>query len=1119
MKEAAPVPAPSRSRLWVRLLWWCGGAAGLVFILAAVAMGWLWTHQTEAVNGALDRLPMPVKAQAGTVEVSPSKVTLKNVALRDPTSGKVWIQMKQVEWTPEWSAIPRGVIGTLTVKGAAVDLDRATFEKLSQPATVSGSEEPAAASSTGFKMDKLALEDVHVKVAAQGSYPALEFDLEHHSTGIDLSDPQHLAIQSFNTQLRRAVVGTNGEATLASFAIDGALRPEDGILKIRSVECSGGTLNPAKALLALLEQPTASPKSTAPSAIKGIEIDHAALRDLDLRAASGTEVPAWWPHLKGRFTGTLKDLRWSEASGLKMGPQTLEVAQLELQPPTPKGRLAIGKGSLTVESNAGGGFRVMAGQLDNPEVDWTPELEAYLMPTAVTPKPATSPATSPGATTPSPTVMVDSFSIHNAALSLKRTPKVGYDGHAHLDLTLSAFTVGPSGWSSTQPQTLSVRDLVLAEHVASKEKPFAPFARLESGRFVIVPDEWKKSTKIQELTLTKPVVRIREDNVSWLDSAAPETAPDSTALSTDDDWMQALNFDKLEVDAGDCDVAMNLPQPAELRTKFSITTDLKSHIHRLDLRKTRGLLPHLAKLPVAGIEKLEVAVRLPEMWQNKRVEELKLKGMELEVGDALMTLGKELEAEEAKEDAIEAVKEAKSPFIGPPEPSPLRDWRVGTLSIDDVAVTLQRVAPGLPPMKFDIRYDAQEMPLDPDQLAGNFKPQRIELTQLAIKSPYNPLREVARLDTVFVDFTLDGLLRERIDQIEIVSPTLYVGEDLFWYIDYYRKFAAGQTLPKAGPQMVAVGNFAALEAATAQAAAPAKEAHAWTINTLAVHAGKLIIAPKGTPLPGFPRPFPFSFVSKLDKGQIEAEFDIPSDTYTWQELKIALEGMRGHVLFNLPVKGQDNNLTETFNVDRIRYNQLHMENAHLSVTYDVNGIYGKFGSAAYEGYVNGAFNVYLDQTFSWDGWISGIGVRATEITQKISPAYFLLAGKVDLTLVMQGNMNELYQADVKFTNATPGKFSIQALNDALKSVPSDSAAYQQDIMRIGVETLRDFDYDKVDGQCRFYGREGKGHLRFNGPHGSRNIELNVYDHRWNTEKPKPPAPLSAKTVHDDPETE
>jgi hypothetical protein len=238
----------------------------------------------------------------------------------------------------------------------------------------------------------------------------------------------------------------------------------------------------------------------------------------------------------------------------------------------------------------------------------------------------------------------------------------------------------------------------------------------------------------------------------------------------------------------------------------------------------------------------------------------------------------------------------------------------------------------------------------------------------------------------------------------------------------------------------------------------------------------------------------------MNQGKLEAEFDIPSDTYTWEQMKLQLEGMRGRVMFNLPIKTVDNNLTETFKVDRIRYKQLHIEKAHLSVTYDANGIYGQFGGEAYEGYVNGAFNVYLDTNFSWDGWISGAGVRTTEITEKMCPAYLLLDGKVDSTIVAQGNMNELYQCDVKFKNASKGKFSIVALNEMLASLPSDLAGYQHDMVRIGVETLRDFEYEKVDAQARFYGREGKGFLRLSGPTGSRNFEVNIYDHRWN---PKP----------------
>ena len=1108
MPEPTPVPARRRRRWLGRLIRWCLGLAGVGLVLLAVAATWLWRHQTEAANEMLARLPMPAMARAKKVRVTPVHVTLKDVTLNDPVTGRQWLKLDEVTWTPAWKDLPRFVLGSVHVKGARVDLDRATLAALTQsdPAAPAGSSSAAP----GVFLDKLTLENVHLKVAALGTTPAFECTLDQHVTGLDLSDALHPAVKSLRTSVREVAVGDAGEVKVSRFNVEGSLGREDGVLRVSAFECVGGELTPSKTLLDLLVPSPTAAASTGPSPIRGVELSLAKLQDFELHAASREALPVWWPQVKGRLSGTVKGLSWSAAGGLKLGRQDIEVTNLDFKPPAGPGGVSWARAQVTLESGKDGAVHVIGGELEKPVFDWTPELEAWLMP------PSPAPVT-PAAAPARWAVSVDAFAVHDAALALQRTPAVGYEGRAHLDLHRAALSLRADGWASAKPQRLAVRDLSLAEHPASKERPREPFARLEAGSLQIVPDDWKASCGVAEFTLTKPVVRLRSDNVSWFDekppvasvASAPEPAPTPTP---GEPWFKRLHFDRLAVNAGDLDLAMTVPQAMELRTKVTISTGDKDHIHRLDLRQVKGLLPHLAKLPVAGIDKLELAVQLPSLWQTTRIDALKIKGMEVEVGDALMTLGKEVEQEEEKEQAKEAATAPKTVFVGPPEPSPLSNWRVNQLAIEDVAVTLQQVAPGLPPMKFDITYDAIDVPLDPDELAGNLKPQRIELTQLGIKSPYNSLREVARLDTVFVEFTLDGLFKQRIDQIEIVSPTLYVGEDLFWYIDYYRKYAAGETLPKAVKDMAATGSFMALEAATAAAEAPVKQAHAWTIDTLKVHAGKLIIAPKGVPLPGIPRPFPFSFVSKLDKGQIDAEFDIPSDTYTWEELKLALEGMSGHVLFNLPVKGQDNNLTETFNVDRIRFKQLHLEKAHLSVTYDVNGIYGKFGGAAYEGYLNGAFNVYLDQSFSWDGWISGIGVRSTEITQKISPAYFLLDGKVDLTLVAQGNMNELYQCDVKFTNPTSGTFSIQALNDALKALPSDAARYQQDIMRIGVETVRDFKYDKVDGECRFYGREGKGHLRFLGPTGSRNIELNVYDHRWNPVKA--PSPPATPAIHD-----
>ncbi len=35
----------------------------------------------------------------------------------------------------------------------------------------------------------------------------------------------------------------------------------------------------------------------------------------------------------------------------------------------------------------------------------------------------------------------------------------------------------------------------------------------------------------------------------------------------------------------------------------------------------------------------------------------------------------------------------------------------------------------------------------------------------------------------------------------------------------------------------------------------------------------------------------------------------------------------------------------------------------------------KFGAEAYEGYLNGEANVYLTDSYHWDGWITGKNVE------------------------------------------------------------------------------------------------------------------------------------------------
>lgn len=1068
--SAEPSPSkaavPRRRRWWVRLLRWVASLL-LVMMLAVAGLGWwIWQHPQKAVEVVVERLDLPFKPEVQAVKVEPGALLLDDVVIRDSATGQPWVRAAKVKWSATTEDLRSGQLGRLMVDGLTAEVDEHLARRLSQWLAEPSAQPDAPSPVRG--MDRIELRQTHLKLAASEAWPAIEGRFDLQADAIDATRADKPQVKSFQIALHQARVDEHDLPVIESA---GSLS-EAGELKVDHLVLGAGHAAPSPWLLRQLAPATGAAGASGASPIKAVKIAELELKDFSLGEGDPhLKLPSWWPPMTGKMSLKANDLGWDEAGGLRFGSVKMDVAEVHWQPKQGGGQLALPSAKVVLGPwQTGARMHVIEAELRDPVVEWTQALEDSLM------SDSKASSTAPGS---SFSLLVDRLAMSGARLSVQRTQRVPYAGKAVIHVELAALRLDDQGIHSSHSQKVELTDASLAEHPAHREKALADFIKLDRATLRVVPDDWTQNMAIEEITVQHPVLVANDENVSWFKPKTP-AASSSPAPSA----PSRIHAKQLAITDGEVDIAARSGQRIELRSKVDVTTE--SADHRVRLHQIRALVPERARLPVAGIEEIEAVVKLPDLWTSKRLQSLKIKGGELEVGDALLSLA----------DQGQGTGSSSKPATAPVSSSP---WRVDELSISDTAITLLRVAPGLPPLKFNLDYQAKDLPLDPSALIGNLEPQRIELSQLSIKSPYDPLRNVAHLGSVFIDFTLDSLIQQRIDKVEIVAPTLFVGEDLFWYIDYYRKFAAGLPLP--GVERIAIASadkeFAFSTAASA-ANAPVKEGGAWTVDTLKVDGGKLVVAPKGRPLPGIPRPFPFSFNTRMNQGKLEAEFDIPPDTYTWEQMKLQLEGMRGRVLFNLPIKNVDNNLTETFKVDRIRYKQLHMENAHLSVTYDANGIYGQFGGEAYEGYINGAFNVYLDTNFSWDGWISGAGVRTTEITRLMCPAYFLLDGKVAATVVAQGNMSEVYQCDVKFTNASPGKFSIVALNDMLSDLPKDQATYEDDLMRIGVETLRDFEYDKVDAQCRFYGREGKGRLVLTGLTGSRNIEVNIYDHRWTT---------------------
>lgn len=1136
-------PDRPKRRLWRRVLRKLLLTALFVAAVAALALSggiwWVHAHRLELANRALGSLPGPVSGSVEGIEVRRSgDIELRGLTLKDRASGASVLRLPRVTGRLDWGALPSRTVPQLTLHEPEISLDEPTLARWFQPAPGAGNAEaPVTAPAPAFRLEKFSIHDAKVRITRRDNI-CTELLLNYHADFIALGRDGRFSMGDEELTIARIGVSAEGQGLpFGLHRLHAKGRMHDGVLDLDELTCEGPSVHFTPELFATLGMPAAGgaagaggtgasiPVASTPAApvLQGIRVGRLVISDFAFSASgfsTGNASGLLLPESKVLVSSyEAAGFEWRHDGRTRVASQTLHLQDLSLDAGKSEGHFHCGEWQIVLAPwEPGKPFTVQSLYLRNPDVHWTPALRRLLVQEAAgSPAPAVPVVTPPAPATASApwSLAIASAAITGARVRISDAAMMPFDLQAGGGFLLASLTLDEQGWHSQSFQSLELTDARLAFADPSDGSLRRPFFEATQGELVMKPDDWNRSTRVARLALQKPVVRLRDGNTPWVaagtagaaaaaekPSAEEKTASASPAISGPP-WWQRLHFGQLAFKDGFVDLLMDAPKPVDMQAHVGITTrrmDDGGSLHRVRIEDLSARLPTLSPLPFPVVQAgvLEGAVRLPEMWRQHRLEELHLSGASVDFGEALLKL---FEPDKAAPVPPPVAKTEQIVLSGPVDSRSKAPWRVGHLSIRESAMTINNLVPGLPSVKFGVSFEVKDTPLLVEDLVDDIAPQRIELHDLKIPSPNGTARYVAELDSIFVNFSLEGLMRKEIEGIEIVSPTLFVGEDLFWYVDFYRKFAERGAQPAPhGPQIAANDDKLEFElaGAVAEAEPPISQA-SWSVKRLQVHSGKLLLAPKGTPLKGFKEPFPFHIDTEVKRGTLNAAMEVPPDTYELPDLNLQFVGMKGAVQFNLPLKQKDNNLVETFEVDSIRWKELKTGKAFLSVTYDALGIYAKFGAEAYEGYINGEVNVYLDDSFHWDGWLGGKNVQTHELTRKLCPLYFLMDGRVEATLVAQGSKDELYQADGSFKNHTPGRFSISALNGLINDLPHDWDPLKAQLSKIGLETLRDFDYDHAEMNCRFYGREGNGLFKFAGPNGSRNFDINVYDHRWKTD--------------------
>ncbi|MEM7146349.1 MAG: hypothetical protein AAF591_14530, partial [Verrucomicrobiota bacterium] len=667
-----------------------------------------------------------------------------------------------------------------------------------------------------------------------------------------------------------------------------------------------------------------------------------------------------------------------------------------------------------------------------------------------------------------------------------------------IDVDLGGLRWGEGGLESDGGQEVAIRDLAVRAGGESSEAELVGVSTLEVAFDL---DRVLGEGVVDRLRVSDVAVEFERESVVRLEPwvglvlAGMEGSEADDRVAGDGGSERILRVDDLEVRGGQLyadgagwDAA--LPR-VEGVFELGVREAVGEGAYRLDIGDIRvsAALNEGERAFLVDGASVVVDVTARRVQEERAIDFVGVEGVRFEVGPVLtevvdavrgLVLGEE---EEAVEEAVEEERE-----ISVADPGERR-WRIDALSLSRSEVLVEDLVPGLPVVSFQVQTDRplENIYLDGQQTENEEISQRLELIGLRVVSPLNPLLTVADLRTIFVEFTLNGLLNQEIEVVEVLNPQVYVGQHLFWYVDHYRSLFKGE------PETEETEEAGEVDVEIEEPEVAGVGIPGWNIKSLGVYNGKLVFAPKGYPVGE--NPFPFSVTSSLVDGEVDLELTIPKGDYVYPTLQLELVGLSGSVHFNLPARTVNNNLVETLSVEKMRFRKWEADNVFVTMTYDETGVYTQFGGDAYAGYINGAANVYIGEPYKWDGWVSGVDVDLEKFTGAFQPGWVSMTGVASGKFVVDGVEMVPGKATAEFTMDTPGELHIERMDTWLEDIPEEWSNLEQSIARIALEDFRDYSFDTGYGDLDAEGREGKLELFLDGPSGKRDFRVFFHDER------------------------
>jgi len=403
------------------------------------------------------------------------------------------------------------------------------------------------------------------------------------------------------------------------------------------------------------------------------------------------------------------------------------------------------------------------------------------------------------------------------------------------------------------------------------------------------------------------------------------------------------------------------------------------------------------------------------------------------------------------------------------------NWTIGRLEISRGTLLLQNLIPDTSiPVRLGVKWPITlyDIKLNkPDESLAMTREQTIDVENVYFVSPFDPLSPVLGLPLTRVTFTYTEFWHHHIRDITLIRPTLFVGQDLFWFTSEFKKQRA--SMPMQG------------------VTAP------WEVSKFSIQYGQLAINAFGQPVFHFPFFFDTTVdnvrLDQLDKISAKSTIAIQRLTQDYPDYKIRIEDLTGNLYFSLPPSDNDaNNVVNTISIKEISWNNIPVTEASSTVTFDPQGIYGKLSGACEGGELSGNFEFYYTQGFKWNVDFFAQKINCQPITERLGGKYVDMTGELDGKLSVQGVVTDIQKVQGVLKLPTAGVVHIKSLDDLLNRLPVDTSSIKRDSLKIAIQALETYPYSFGELKLDYNPGGGVGSLILDGPNGHRQFDMYLH---------------------------